>query len=388
MRKLKQIVKLFIGYLYFIQLNKKLNRILNEVEVVFFFPFYHTGGAEKVHAEIVEAVCSKKCVVFFTKASATSNMLPLFANFANCLELNAILKVKNYTLTRFLTKSIVNKINTSKSIKKFFGANSDYFYEILPKIDTRVKRLDLFHAFSPDDYRESLVVESAKYIDTRIVINQVAKSSIESYYKKSGLTKFISNIQIISNGVELPPADLIIPKDILKIGFVARWSEEKRPEFFLKAASILKKKFPEVIFYMAGSGTKPRKDLILSNGVELYGDIKDIDKLKSVYLSTSILVLTSIYEGFPMVFMEGMSYGCIPVTTNVGGINAHIHHGINGFLIDEIEEDTIVSSLVMHLSNLIEHPLLLNELSENCREYAFNHFSINQFKKAYKLILN
>ncbi|QYS91352.1 hypothetical protein JJC04_00315 [Flavobacterium covae] len=80
MYKLKKIIKLFIGYYHLFCLNLKLIRVLPDVEVIFFFPYYHTGGAEKVHAAILEAIHPKKCVVFFTKASATSNMLPFLPN--------------------------------------------------------------------------------------------------------------------------------------------------------------------------------------------------------------------------------------------------------------------------------------------------------------------
>ncbi|MFK7003362.1 hypothetical protein BWK63_09805 [Flavobacterium covae] len=388
MYKLKKIIKLFIGYYHLFCLNLKLIRVLPDVEVIFFFPYYHTGGAEKVHAAILEAIHPKKCVVFFTKASATSNMLPFFTQFACCLELNDILNKKNTRLIRMLTSCIANKINASKNITKVFGSNSDYYYEILPFISVDIKKIDLFHAFSIDDYREKIIIDSARFITTRVVINEVAKSVITNYYLRAGISSFTSHIQVISNGVAIPSKVPAKSANKIRVGFIGRWSEEKRPELFLKASQLVKQKYPETIFYMAGSGVSLRKDLVLSYGVEPLGDIRDIEVLKTLYRSTSILVLTSVYEGFPMVFMEGMSFGCIPVTTNVGGVDSHIKNGITGYLIDELEEDKIIANLVTHLCHLIKQPSLIQELSDNCRKYARVHFSIQQFNEAYQKLLN
>src|SRR5262245_56186370 len=44
--------------------------LTEEYKVCFFFPFYHTGGAEKVHAQIATAVGGKECIIFFTRRSA------------------------------------------------------------------------------------------------------------------------------------------------------------------------------------------------------------------------------------------------------------------------------------------------------------------------------
>lgn len=388
MHKVKQILKLIQGYLHFIRLTRKLNSVWNEVEIVFFFPYYHTGGAERVHSSIVAALAQKKILVIFTKASATKALLPSFSSYANYVELNSILNKRNVRLNLILNKCLLKKINTSTSLKKVFGANSDYFYELLPSISTHIKRLDLFHAFSYDDYRASLVVESAPYIDHRIVINQEALNTVLCYYKIAGVDSLQERIQIISNGVILPNPDLKIKKELIRIGFIGRWSEEKRPEIFLKTAQNVRQQFPEVQFFMAGSGTISNQKIIESHGVVLLGDIHDTKILNDVYASTSILVLTSVYEGFPMVFMEGMSFGCIPVTTNVGGVDSHIKNGITGYLIDELEEDKIIANLVTHLCHLIKQPSLIQELSNNCRKYARAHFSIQQFNEAYQKLLN
>ena len=46
-----------------------------EYRVFFFFSFYHTGGAEKVHAQIAAATGGNDCIIFFTRKSDNDRFL-------------------------------------------------------------------------------------------------------------------------------------------------------------------------------------------------------------------------------------------------------------------------------------------------------------------------
>src|SRR5687768_9146337 len=50
----------------------KANPLKKEYETFYFFPFYHIGGAEKVHAQIAKATGDKDCIIFFTRRSANN----------------------------------------------------------------------------------------------------------------------------------------------------------------------------------------------------------------------------------------------------------------------------------------------------------------------------
>ncbi|MCU0322948.1 MAG: hypothetical protein MUE72_11055 [Chitinophagaceae bacterium] len=54
-----------------------------EYQVFFFFPFYHTGGAEKVHALITQAVGNKNCIIYFTRKSVDKTFYSAFEK-SNC----------------------------------------------------------------------------------------------------------------------------------------------------------------------------------------------------------------------------------------------------------------------------------------------------------------
>ena len=44
-------------------------------EIFFFFPFYHIGGAEKVHTLISAAAGGRKAIIFFTRKSGNDFFL-------------------------------------------------------------------------------------------------------------------------------------------------------------------------------------------------------------------------------------------------------------------------------------------------------------------------
>ena len=60
----------------------------------FFFPFYHTGGAELIHAKIIELVKGNK-VVFFTHTSANNHFKNDFEKYASCFEIKQFLQNRN-----------------------------------------------------------------------------------------------------------------------------------------------------------------------------------------------------------------------------------------------------------------------------------------------------
>jgi len=52
--------------------------------------------------------------------------------------------------------------------------------------------------------------------------------------------------------------------------------------------------------------------------------------MPAYYRSLSALLVTSLVEVRPLVVMEAMASGVIPVTTRVGDVEEYIHHNVNG----------------------------------------------------------
>lgn len=390
MVKLKKNVKSLIGYYLFLRFKIKINRLIKTTDYAFFFPYYHLGGAEQVHLDILKSISDKNSVVFFTHASATKHYYDRFKACATIIELNPILNKKNKRLRLYLFQTIASAINASK-VSHVFGVNTKYYYEFLPLVSARKKRIDLIHAIPPDSPDKHMLAHASKYLNNRIVINHTAQVRLSEIYDAFSISDaYKEKISIIRNGVQIPIADKIRKKgqsSKLKVGYVGRWSEEKRPELFLKIASAMQCE-NEFIFKMAGSGMHHRKVFIESRGVEYLGAFKSKNEMTDLYNSLDILIICSSTEGFPMTLMECMTYGVVPICTNVGGISEHITHNSNGLLIENNSEDTILKAFIMSLLSIKKDIDSFKRLSRNALDYAHKHFNIKSFNKAYRNVLS
>ena len=101
----------------------------------------------------------------------------------------------------------------------------------------------------------------------------------------------------------------------------------------------------------------------LSSIVTFHGALDEeplIEKLKQAH----VLVVPSSYEGFGIVYLEGMGFGLPAIGTTAGAAGEIITHGENGYLI----EPNDVESLANHLRELGRNRELLVRLSLNAVE--------------------
>ena len=384
--KIKSIVYFFYGFWNFLSFVVFDLKKIRDAEIVCFFPYYHTGGAEKVHLNIIKSLIGRNVCVIFTLNSATKNFQEQFKANAHCIEINPILNKRNSFVSRLLKKSIYKTINKSNNCKVVFGSNAAYFYQILPFISGQMVRIDLFHAFSRPDSRELEVVNSVKYIDKRVVINQNTKKDLLEIYARNNIgLEYYEVIQVIENGISISNRQFFA-KDYsnIKVGYVGRWSDEKRPEIFLEIAKQAQKKLQNFQFYMAGTGMKSNLDQIENAGVVFLGELTSNEELSCLYKDLSLLLITSEYEGFPMVIMESMVQGVISISTNVGGISEHITNNKNGILIRNTTKEEIVLDFIKAIEQLVYNREKMQEMGKNAFQYAQNKFDINSFNENYK----
>lgn len=101
----------------------------------------------------------------------------------------------------------------------------------------------------------------------------------------------------------------------------------------------------------------------LSSNVTLHGPLRDAD-LAQKMAQSQLLVGPSSYEGFGIVYLEGMGFG-LPAIAGCGGA-AHeiVQEGVNGFLV--AGKDTAV--LRQHLHTLHHNRTLLAQMSHAARQ--------------------
>lgn len=101
----------------------------------------------------------------------------------------------------------------------------------------------------------------------------------------------------------------------------------------------------------------------LSSIISLHGPL-DREHLNETLEQAHLLVVPSSYEGFGIVYLEGMCFGLPAIGTTAGAAREIIEHGQNGYLI--APEDA--ASLSAYLTSLALDRELLVQLSLNARE--------------------
>jgi glycosyltransferase involved in cell wall biosynthesis len=160
--------------------------------------------------------------------------------------------------------------------------------------------------------------------------------------------------------------------------------KRKGQEVFVKAAALLKDKFPAVRFLMVGSpypGNEKHlsdlmalvKDLQLSDRVVYAGDVSDI---KAAYATAIITVMSSsLPEPFGGVVIESMAMGTPVVGTRLGGTVEQILDGVTGILIQPDDP----SAMAEALATLLGNKSLRDAMGGNARQRFLEEFTFEPF---------
>lgn len=153
----------------------------------------------------------------------------------------------------------------------------------------------------------------------------------------------LQNVTVIGNPVAFPSDISTAPAalDAKSMIAVGRLSPQKNIPAMVRAWSLVAAKHPDWSLDIFGAG--PMKDGIerlvgqcgLAGKVRLMGLSTDI---RSEMLSRSGIVMSSVYEGFPLALVEASSCGLPMVSFECSGSSEIIADGRNGFMVAQGDE--------------------------------------------------
>jgi glycosyltransferase involved in cell wall biosynthesis len=88
-------------------------------------------------------------------------------------------------------------------------------------------------------------------------------------------------------------------------------------------------------------------EMNLIEEVQLHDFVLDV---KPVYEQADIILLASLYEGFPNVICEAMAYGKVIIASNVSDLSRWIKNGVNGYIFEISRPDEMVQAISWALS--------------------------------------
>jgi glycosyltransferase involved in cell wall biosynthesis len=153
---------------------------------------------------------------------------------------------------------------------------------------------------------------------------------------------------------EAARAALGIPRDGLVIGGVGRLVAQKNFALFLEVAARVLAGHPSVFFVIAGTGPEEEElkaravALGIEEQVRFLGHVSD---RLALYHAFDALLMTSDFEGTPMVLLEAMSCGLPVVASAVDGIAEVCSDGKDSILVAPGDEPRFASSVECILRN-------------------------------------
>ena len=149
-------------------------------------------------------------------------------------------------------------------------------------------------------------------------------------------------------------ASVGIPVSAPVIGSVGRLSTQKSPFDFVRVAEAVHKSRPDAHFIWVGDGPLEEAVRELSTALQLdstihwIGQRSDVHKLLHLF---DCLILTSRWEGFPLVVLEAMAAGVPVVATDILGTRELIEHGVNGWLAPVRDAESLAGLVLNLLTN-------------------------------------
>lgn len=309
---------------------------------------------------------------------------------------------RGFNKNQFITKSLIGAKRVAEEIK---GKNIDILFaptcanEIaflktdLPIIyfndATFHQLLNYYGGMSGFGYLSKKITtfiekKALKKADRLVFSSEWAANHARDFYgissEKIDVIKFGSNA-IVPERINL---DKDYSGEITFLFLAVDWVR-KGGEIALKAIEILREKGYPVKLQVVGC-TPPRNSEAMNVIPFLNKNIpEEAQKVRDFLNNAHFMFIPTRADCTPISFCEAASYGLPIISTNTGGVSAHIEHGKTGIL---LSEKATAEDYAREIEQLIKTPMLIKTLSQNAREKYDKELNWDVWGKRMKEIIN
>ena len=168
----------------------------------------------------------------------------------------------------------------------------------------------------------------------------------------------------------------------LSFCFVGRLEKEKGVERIIKAFTLLSENEKAKIdtVHLVGEGKDGDRFKAMGKNVGIHfvfhGSLSRRDVFEIYKQSHVFLLPTTASEGFPKVIAEAMTFGCIPLVSDLSSISYYIKDGVNGYVMHPVTTDYLCKR-IQNIINLtpIEYQRLLMEQQKLSKLFTFSYYN-------------
>lgn len=383
--------------------RKPINNAKEKIRLLFIFPWFKVGGADKFNLDLISRLDSNKFdITIVTTETSEYVWRQKFEKYAEVFDLTSFLHRQDWP-------AFIHYLIKSRNIDIVMNSNSYFGFYAIPWLKSKFPEVvftDYLHSENKSwrngEYpRDSTAIDG--FLDKTYTCTKVLRKSM-----KENMQRTIDNVETVYIGVDEKEfdvdkiniednKDLKEKMETLKgkqaILFLCRISEEKRPIFILKVLKKLLEKNKNLILLVVGSGLElnEMKDNAKKEGIEeniIFFGMQD--NVKPFYKVADVSVICSLVEGLTITTYESLAMGTPVVTADVGGqkelvdstcgrIVENIQTAENGYFNRNYEEEEI-----MRYVKAIEEVLKDKSLKENCRNKILNGFTVDNMAKTFE----
>lgn len=368
LNKIWNILAVLIAKIFLLKYSRSVEE--NAKSILVIVPWLTFGGAEKVNLEILEALQTDGWdITIITTKQKRHEWKDKFRSVSD-----RIIHIENFPekLQTYIITETVKKLN----IDVTFISNSISGYLSCKHIHELCYTADLTHSEGGSEDQGGSPAFAAmfdEYIDSRIVISDRLKNLYINQYQIDP-----EKIEVIRNGVDIVEINNRI-KDIeldsnieafISKGHIVTWAARMSPEKQPEKVVELARSMNDYNFILIGDGELfPSIQQQASYSNILLTGARDNEVVKKIISMSDLVILTSQFEGVPMVILESMALGKPVVTTNVGAISEIIDNGVDGYL---LHSDDIVKEMPQMISEAFSNRNYLQESTVKKVKTKFN----------------
>jgi len=348
-----------------------------------FFSSADIGGAPQVNLDIVHCIRDQNPVIVFSKKPKNNGFLEQFrAQGVQLIDLHTRIDNKLFHFVNFFYRGVIASWIARSPKPVVFGGECLFFYKIIPHVPKRTYCVELCHLDTWLPYS----IGQIPHIDLRVFSTRELLEKVRRQYRENNLPATLEEkLYFTDNSIPIPDVTPV-HNEKLEVAFIGRGAPQKRVHLVAGIAEKLQEAGAPVHVSFIGDVEKVI-DITRYPYCTFYGNISDQQKMQDIYRSTDVLLLTSAYEGLPVVVMMMMAYSKVVVSTAINGIPDYIRHGENGLLITETSQEGIIRQGTAHLQTLAADNAKRRQLGQRSREIALEKFSYSVFCRAYRTIL-
>lgn len=352
-------------------------------QVFLFFPNGDIGGSPQVNIDLTQCISDTRPLVIFSKKPSNNQFREMYhIPGVRVLDLHKWIDKKYLHFINFFFRGVLAAWINKQKNPVVFGGESLFFYKMVPHLKEEVLTVELCHLDTWLPYSLGFIDK----IDKRCFSTLKLKQKVETQYQENNLAQnYYSALYFFDNAIDFPEP-YQNTSNRLQVFYIGRGSPQKRVPLITEIARRLHQKNAAVDFSFVGDVEK-----VINPGklpfCQFYGNVKSQETMQEIYRKADVLLMTSAFEGLPVVIMQMMAHGKVVVSTPVGGIPDYIFDGVNGILIENGDEQKIVEDGIMAIELLISDPHLRQRLGAKSREIASQKFSREIFCKNYRQLL-